>query len=251
MDPYSPPITGQPVKKKTSPWVWVGCGCGAILLLCALVVGAGIWWGKNKVEEAAESFSDPVKREQKTKEILPYETLPAGLKPLGAFSIPFLMDMAMFTDQDLDAEGKPVEGTGKGQMFFFIKVKIGGSQEDEQQMLAYMRGESPEPAALKQSGSTIQGEVILRGEGQDQKGTKVAYSTTRGEFTTRNQAPRKGIISLLYPDCSNDTRVRLGIWFASDPAPGQELTPEQVAGSPADEAAVQSFASQFAFCTAE
>lgn len=251
MDPYSPPVAQQPVKKKTSPWVWVGCGCGSILLLGALGFGGMIWWTKNKVEETTANFADPVKREQKAKEILPYETLPAGLKPMGGFSIPFLMDMALFTDQDIDAEGKPVQGTGKGQMLFFIKLKVGGSEKDEQEMLAYLRGQSPEPDALKQSGSNIQGDVILRGEAADQKGAKVVYSTTRGEFTTRNQDPKKGLIALLYPDCPNDTRIRLGIWFANDPAPGQELSPEQIAGGPADQAAVDNFANQFAFCTAE
>lgn len=247
MDPYSPPVAQQPVKKKTSPWVWVGCGCGSILLLGALGFGAMFWWGKNQVD----NFSDPAKRAQKAKEILPHDSLPAGLKPLGAFSIPFVMDMAMFTDQDIDAEGKPVDGTGKGQLLFFIKLKVGGSQQDEQEMLSYLRGQTPKPKALQESGSDIEGEVILRGEGTDQKGAPVVYSTTRGEFTTRNQDPKKGLIALLYPDCPNDTRIRLGIWFANDPAPGTELSPEQIAGGPADPTAVKDFASQFSFCTAE
>jgi hypothetical protein len=103
---------------RTSPWVYVGWGCAVVALLIVLAIGGMAWWGYRLAKGIERDFKDPAARQAKTRAVVPYETLPAGYHPLGGFSVPFLMDMAMFTDRPPDAidQGEEFDKSG----FFFI-----------------------------------------------------------------------------------------------------------------------------------
>src|ERR1700720_4840302 len=99
MDPNTaapPPGQGQ---RKTSPWVYAGCGCALLILLCAIAV---LFVGKKLVDQGhkmEQGLADPKVREQRTRELLSYQDLPAGYYPAGAISIPFVGDMAVNMDR--------------------------------------------------------------------------------------------------------------------------------------------------------
>jgi hypothetical protein len=40
-----------PAKKGMGPLAWIGIGCGVVIVIGIIVMGAGLWWAKNKVDE--------------------------------------------------------------------------------------------------------------------------------------------------------------------------------------------------------
>jgi len=100
MDPHSsyPP----PTAKKTSPWVYVGCACGGLVLLALAAIVATTWFGYRAAKNVAEGFENPEKRAERARAVLPYDTLPEGYQALGAFSIPFVVDLAFFSTEPVD-----------------------------------------------------------------------------------------------------------------------------------------------------
>jgi hypothetical protein len=49
-------------------------------------------------------------------------------------------------------------------------------------------------------------------------------------------------------DCPGDTRLRTGVWYAPDPAPQASSDAVDLAGTPADPAAIQAFMGHFRLC---
>src|SRR5262249_3225353 len=72
-----------PETKKPSPWTYVGCTCGAVVLLIMFAIVGMTFFTYRMGKNIQENFSDPVKREAKTREILAYKELPAGYHPVG------------------------------------------------------------------------------------------------------------------------------------------------------------------------
>jgi hypothetical protein len=186
---------GRPLKKSTSPWVYVGCGCGAAVLLAMLGLAGLTWWGVQTGKEMAETMTDPKKREDKVRSVLPYDTLPEGYYPAFAMSMPMgFMEMAMLTDRDPDSgesaaetpdattdapETTDVAGTtdstdstaaddadaandGKADepdMDFdnrgFMFMSIRGMRGNKEKMERYVRGEAPRPEDSGWSQSSV------------------------------------------------------------------------------------------------
>ena len=74
----------------------------------AAVVGVG-YFGFKKVQEVQEEFKDPVARAAKVKRMLGCDELPEGYYPALSFSIPFVMQTAILSDQpfELDPDAEP------------------------------------------------------------------------------------------------------------------------------------------------
>ena len=111
MDPHSsyPP----PTAKKTSPWVYVGCACGVLVLLGLAGIVATTWFGYHTAKKVAEGFENPEKRAERARAVLPYDSLPEGYQALGAFSIPFVVDLAFFSTEPVDEPlDEPTATTG-------------------------------------------------------------------------------------------------------------------------------------------
>ncbi len=337
MDPHSsyPP----PTAKKTSPWVYVGCSCGALVILALGAIVATTWFGYRAAKDFAEGFENPEKRAERAREVLPYDTLPAGYETLGAFSIPFVVDLAFFSTERKDepADGpaeatatepaatEPAEPTGidaaRAELeamvrketalpsdsnsadsnsadsksarsdsaepagteapatqaestepaagdtaaspepgrsaandididfgergFIYLVMRRLGKERAE--LDSYLRGEGPAPDWMGKGNVNVASDEVIRNGRLTAGGAELAYSARRGMVTT-NGDDRDGIFTMFLANCPDDKKARIGIWFAPDPEPDRAVDEVDWTGTPADPAALQSFAGHFRFC---
>lgn len=238
----------RPAAQKTSPWTYIGCGCGLLVALILLAVVGLTFIGYRKGKEFEESFKDPVKREAKTRGILHYEQLPEGYYPMGAFSIPMMMDMAILSDEQPPPGVDQRHGGGfKDHGFIYMVLRDWMGKRDELQ--AYMEGTGKRPDWMKKSDVDLDTqEVIGRGTVKID-GRTALYVASRGEVQSRNHRRTKGLLTLLSIDCPDDKRLRLGIWFGPDPDAGKPVDSADLSGTNADPKAIQEFASHFHLCS--
>lgn len=255
---------GRPLKKPTSPWVYVGCGCGAAVVLALLGLAAMTWWGVQKGKEFADTMTDPQKRADKVRSVVPYDSLPAGYYPAFAMSMPMgFMDMAMFTDHDPDAggsagttsdntgsdhsghQGPNIEFENRGFMYMSMREM----RDNRAKMERYMRGEAPRPedSGWTQSNVNFDAQENVRRGTLTVNGTEVLYSANRGEIDRKNGPDKEGLATMVMPKCS-DNRLRFAIWFGPDPAPGTPVAEADYTGTNADPAAIQEFLGHFKLC---
>lgn len=238
---------GPPRKKETSPWVYIGCGCGALVILGMAAFAAFTFFAYRKGKEMEKTWSDPKAREEKAREVLAYDELPAGYYPLGAMSIPFFMDMAIIGDEQPPAGSKPDDHEGfRERGFLYFKVRRMGKGDRE--VRDYMAGKGKKPDWLQGNADVGKQEVLRRGE-VDAAGQKILFSANRGEIHQDGKR-MEGITTMMLIDCAQakDDRVRFGLWFGPDPAPGEPADKLDLAGTNADPQAIREFASHFRFC---
>jgi hypothetical protein len=244
MDPMTP---GPPKKSGTSPWVYIGCTCAGLVILGMAAFSAFTYFAYRKGKEIEETWSDPKAREEKSREVLAYDELPEGYYPLGAMSIPFFMDMAMIGDDPPPEGAKPDDHEGfKERGFMYFKVRRMGKGDRE--IRDYMAGKGKKPDWIQSDSDFDEGDVLRRGE-VDANGQKILFSALRGEF--KHEGERKeGITTMMLIDCAQakDERIRFGLWFGPDPAPGEPADKLSLAGTNADPQAIRDFASHFRFC---
>jgi hypothetical protein len=237
---YVPP---PPAPRKTSPWVYVGCGCALLVLLA---IGAGVLVFKKVAEEGhkfKEGMTNPRVREERTRALLSYNELPAGYYPVGALSIPFVFDMAMLGDRPPEATGKPDMGE---HGFIFMKLKLGHIADTPEGRRRMLYGANGQAGWEQNSGLKIESHEELANGELNAGGAHLLYRASRGDVQINNRR-RQGISSVMLVDCP-DHRIRFGIWFVPDPAPGQPTASMEKAGTPADPQAITAFADHFKFC---
>jgi hypothetical protein len=240
------PMTGRPVKKPTSPWVWVAIGCGGVVVLAIIAFLAFGWMAFRAAKDMEEGFKDPVKREQKSKEVIAYQQLPPGYYPAGAIKIPFLLEMAIFSDRELGAGETPDEHDlgDKGFMFFNMR-QMGGNKED---LRRFLRGEEPREQTWRTNVDYRPGEVIGMGS-VEVKGSPVLYHASRGRVSFGASASHgEGLVTMLMPDCPGDKRVRFGFWFTPDETEGKPVAEADFKGTSADPEAIKDFLGYFEVC---
>jgi hypothetical protein len=237
----------RPQRQQTSPWVYIGCGCGLIVILIVAGVAALTFFGYRKGKEFEESFKDPQKRAAKTREILPYDQLPAGYYPLGGLSIPMVMEMAMFSDHEpAPGEGKDGARDFKERGFIYMNFRNWKGKKGE--LRDYLEGKGKKPDWMNRSDTDLEDRDIL-GRGHLQvNGQDMLYVATRNDEEHAGGRHRNGLVTFLTLDCPGDNRQRLGLLFGPDPGPGEPADTLKLAGTNADPHVIQEFVDHFRFC---
>jgi hypothetical protein len=244
MDPYS----GRPVAKQTSPWAYVGLGCGLVVLFGLIAIVGFIYLAYHEGKKIKAGFTDPKTREALTQETLPYSTLPTGYYVGGAMSVPFLMKIAFFSDQEPVAGQGPEAGNFKDRSFIFMNMRH--LQNNREKMERYLRGEAPAPTdgAMGQSNINFHTrELIKRGQ-LEVGGKTILYQANRGDISHKGDT-HDAIVTMVLPECGDD-RLRFGTWIGPAPADSATKPVGQVnyTGTNADPAALQEFLGHFRLC---
>ncbi len=239
-------LSAPPPAKRTSPWVYVGCGCALALVIGALAVffiGKGVM---RSFKHMAQDMADPRMREQRTREMLGYTTLPDGYYAGGAISVPLISDMAFLTDRQPEAgasaHGGPMEFDQRGFMFMKILLARIPAGDDARRHLLDKNGQSPWNSSVRIDANSTLGEGDLQAGG-----AHVYYRATRGDVTM-NRNHHHGLVTPMLIGCP-DNRMRLGIWSGPDPDPDASDGQLNRAGTPADPKAIAAFLDHFTLCT--
>ncbi|HEX6901580.1 MAG TPA: hypothetical protein VF789_17765 [Thermoanaerobaculia bacterium] len=244
MDPYS----GRPQKKPTSPWVYVAVGCGLAVVLAMFLMAGLTWWGYRTAKDFGESMTDPVKREERVKAVIPYDQLPAGYHPAFAFSVPMVMEMAMLSDREFAPGENPQDSSDGFDERGFIFFNMREMRNNRQEMERYIRGEGPPPKDTNfDTNVRFDPEDVIRRGDVQASGTKVLYAASRGSISGKGSDNKRGIVTMVMPDCGAG-RLRMGLWFGPDPAPDQPIQEASYAGSAADPAKIAEFLNYFQLC---
>jgi hypothetical protein len=155
------------------------------------------------------------------------------------------MKTAILSDRPPDAHGQ-----GGFDERGFIYIELLQRDGDRNELRDYFEGRSDDPSVLRDHDIRIDArEVIGRGS-LDQPGRKVLWLASRGRVQM-SRAARDGLTALTLIECQkSDNRGRLGIWFGPDPDLEASLDELELAGTPADPAAIDAFLAPFSLCPA-
>lgn len=251
--PEPPALPGAAGARK--PLTGLGCGCaGVVALAMALVVASSVavWRADRRFEEMRD---DDATRRAEVARVLPHRELPAGYHPVGAMTMPFgLLRMAVLADAAPGVE-PPHEHVERA--FFFVDMPDWFGREAK--MREVFRGGIDPPGGIRQGEVEFEArEDLGRGE-LAAGGATVLWYARRGTLRVDDSrfglaeegAPLHelaGIATMLLFDCAGDERLRLGLWFAPDPAPERPAAETDLAGTPGDPEAVRGFLSRFDLC---
>ncbi len=229
---------------KATVWFWLGIGCITVVILgvvCTAGAGFFVYRAANKV---ADEMRDPAKRAEKAAEVLGCETLPEGYHALFSMALPFdAMKIAVLTDEPPNEQGEPGDMGKRG----FVYVSLISAGAEDRSVRDYFEGKTDDASVLRKHDINVDtNEIVDRGV-IDREDVDYLYVATRGRVQTQ-QFGGKGLTSITLVDCPADSRTRIAIWFAPDPDPASPFETLDVAGTPADPAALEGFLGHFSLC---
>lgn len=262
MEPNRPRSSSQTLS-------WLGCGCGALVFLTLAGIVGLTWFGYRQGKEMEKNLTDPVAREAKAREILPWRELPAGYHPIGSFSVPFLMDMAMFSDREPEAGEKAEDRDPAFDQSGLFYMKFHPWVSDKPEMLAWLRGETDEaPGWIRRSQARMDADQVAHRDTVEVGGRTLVYAVARGsddqpdqsgDEQSQEKAPagvqregvspeQEGLMTFFSVDCPGDERARMGVWFGPDPDPAKPVTEIELTGTVGDPARIREMLGHFELC---
>ncbi len=237
-------------KKGIPPWMWVGCGCvGAIAALVLIVVGFG-FWGAQKAREIGETMNDPEARAEKALEILGAEALPEGYFTVTAFSLPFVLDVAVLSDQPpaaLHSDGEPSEPPRHG--FIFTSFPALGDVDEE--LYNFFEGRTDNVDTLKRTRFSVDLRERIATGRLDRAEDQILWVSHRGVVESAEidemDGGHDGLVTMMLLECGDDRR-RVGIWFGPDPSPESPADSIDLAGTVGDRSEIEDFMRPLAPC---
>lgn len=233
--------------KKGCIYAVVGC---SVFAVAGVIIAAYLIFQQAQLMKA--NFANP---EPRAIEMLGTESMPEGYYANFAFSLPFIMDMVIISNQEgslTDKENTSGEPFGTMGFFYFKFLNLG---KDSNELQDYFEGKTDNAKVLREKGVNIDVKEILNRGAFSLDGNQVFYLTQRGSISS-NGARADGLSTLMLIQCPNDKKMRMGIWFGPETASqpeASEVSPEEnlsasLEGTVGDLEGVQAFMSQFSFC---
>lgn len=231
-------------------FAYIGIGCVVIVGLMAIAAGACGVWVYSEAQRFEAEVRDPEARGDRVLSVLGTDTLPEGYYPMMAFSIPFVMDTAMLTDEE--PQGDDTEADFGERGFIYVKMlRLPG--RDEEELRDYFEGRTDNTDVLRDNGINFDVDEII-GRGMiEEADAKLMYVIQRGRVSMNGgrgggRGRGEGLASMALIECPDDSRVRIGIWFGPDPDPEAEAETLDLTGTPGDPAAIAAFYGHFDLC---
>jgi len=227
-------------------FAYIGIGCIVIVGLMAIAAGACGVWVYSETQRFEAEASDPEARGARVLSVLGADSLPDGYYPMVAFSIPFVMETALLTDEVPTEEAEEANFGERG----FIYLKMLRFGQDEQELRDYFEGRTDNADVLSDNGININVDEVIRRGTMQQAGAELMYVVQRGRVSMgrRGRDRGDGLASMSLIECPDDSRLRIGIWFAPDPDPEADAETLDLSGTPGDAAAMAEFYGHFSLC---
>jgi hypothetical protein len=237
----TPPTPKSGPGSGLTPSKYLGCGCASFVTVVMLVVVVLALVAYRQGKGFEESLADPELRDERSRALLGYEELPDGYHPMGGFSMPFIMRMAMVSDRDL-APGETVENESQAfreRGFVFMNMRSWGDQADE--LRAYFTDPGSTTDFFADTNlNFVTEETVGRGS-LDSGAAQVLTVTERGTMALVDGRRPVQLVRLLI-DCPGDDRLRVGLWFT--PPPDETEAAEAALGEPQ----IRQFLDHFDLC---
>lgn len=274
----------EPTKRTRSDTMsWLGCGCGLLVFLALAGIVGLTWFGYRQGKEMEAGFKDPATRTANARAVLPWRELPPGYHPVGSFSVPLLMEMAIFSDREPEAETEGGEDDrdpefGESGLFY---MKFHPWVSDEAELLAWLRGETKEaPGWIRRSQAEMDPDEVAHRGTIEIEGQTVTYAVARGsdvgdddnrgdngarqeeqpasgqpqdqdpgqDGPQRRSPEQEGLMTFFSFDCPGDERARLGVWFGPDPSPATPVKQLNLTGTVGDPEKLRGMLGHFSLC---
>jgi hypothetical protein len=238
------PTTQASSPKSRSVWMWLGCGCGAFLILGGLLFGGFIWVVVHQAHETEALTHDPVRLAQAVQAIAPYKDLPDGYRPVGTFSLPFVLDLAIFADHDLEHSG---HGSGQhlprdAKSFVVVRtLSFAGFHQKTDLSQPGLSGQNA-PPWIKELGLSVESNDMVAHGSLQIAGHTATYRTVR----TRKYGSAGNwsiLMTIMVVDCGDRHWLHTAAWSVPGLSDNADLR-----GTPADPAAIVTMAEHFAIC---
>ncbi len=240
--------------KSTSRWVYVATGCGVVIALGVLMAAGLAFFGIRAVRELERDLEDPSRRLARAVENLGVEELPEGYFAVVGLSIPFLLEVTVLSDREPDESGR-LEGFDRAG-FIYLRLRNFGDMATE--LRSFFEGGTGDAQALREANIDLDlREELVRGR-IEVSDVNVRWVTFRGTVDLGEMMGSddfEGLTTMIWPECENDVKVRLGIWFGEEPSPLAQDDPDTVespaplAGSVGDPVEIATFLGGVALCS--
>jgi hypothetical protein len=211
--------------------------------MAIFVIAVG-FWGAQKARQFGEEIADPRARAKNALAVLGASELPEGYHPVVAFSVPFLLDIAVLSDIPPDERGRPPELGDRG--FVYVSYPVFG--QDRRAIRDFFEGRRDDFDELGRHRIDLDLDERISNGKISREDDDILWVSHRGTIDTDDAGRSKeGLLTLLLVDCG-DSRNRFGIWLGPDPDPEAAPTDLDLSGTVSDPEAIERFLSPIHPC---